>query len=193
MPRWKKAAYNLTESEIRWAMDNSSSNNQAAAFLHMTVGAYKKYAEMFYDHDSGKNLYELHKNKQGKRISKVKHLHNTATMDDILSGKHPGYSIKKLKARLIDEAVFEDKCMICGFCEQRITDYKSPTNLVFKDSNPRNHLKDNLEIVCYNCFFLYYGDLSTKSFLRNAPTQISKLKPDYGNRIEDRDEFADFR
>lgn len=193
MPRWKKAAYNLTEREVRYAMANSSSNNQAAAFLQMTVGAYKKYAEMFYDHDTGKNLYELHKNKQGKKVSKVKHLHNTATMDNILLGKHPGYSIKKLKERLIDEAIFEDKCMICGFCEQRITDYKSPTNLVFKDSNPRNHLKENLEIVCYNCFFLYYGDLTTKSFLRKAPKIIAELKPDYGNRIEDRADYSEFR
>lgn len=190
MPRWKKSAYNLTEIEIRYAMDNSNSNNQAAAFLHMTLASYKKYAELFYDHATGKNLYELHKNKQGKKIQKVKQLHSIATMDDILNGKHPGYSIKKLKERLIDEAIFEDKCMICGFCEQRISDYKSPTNLVFKDSNPRNHLKDNLEIVCYNCFFLYYGDLSTKSFLRKAPKNIKK---DYGNKLEDRDDFSEFR
>lgn len=193
MPRWKKAAYNLTETEIRYAMANSNSNNQAAAFLHMTLAAYKKYATLFYDHDTGKTLYDLHKNKQGKKIHKVKQLHSIATMDDILSGKHPGYSLKKLKERLIDEAIFEDKCMICGFCEQRISDYKSPTNLVFKDSNPRNHLKENLEIVCYNCFFLYYGDLSTKSFLRKVPKDIKDIKPDYGNRIEDRDDFADFR
>jgi predicted transcriptional regulator len=193
MPRWKKAAYHLTEAEIRYAMANSTSNNQAAAFLHITAAAYKKYAEMYYDHASGKNLYELHKNKAGKKIQKMKYAQHIATMDDILSGKHPGYSIKKLKERLIDEAIFEDKCMICGFCEQRITDYKSPTNLVFKDSNPRNHLKDNLEIVCYNCFFLYYGDLSTKSFLRKAPKNIMEIKPNNGNRIEDRDDFAEFR
>jgi hypothetical protein len=193
MPRWKKAAYNLTESEIRYAMANSTSNNQAAAFLHVTAATYKKYAELYYDHESGKNLYELHKNKAGKKIQKRKHVQSIATMDDILLGKHPGYNLRRLKERLIDEAIFEDKCMICGFCEQRITDYKSPTNLVFKDSNPRNHLKENLEIVCYNCFFLYYGDLSTKSFLRKVPKDLTNIKPDYGNRIEDRDDFAEFR
>jgi hypothetical protein len=193
MPRWKKAAYNLTEAEIRYAMANSNSNNQAAAFLHVTFSAYKKYAQLYYDHDSGKTLYDLHKNRQGKNIPKRKYRKFGASIDDILLGKHPGYSVKKLKERLIDEAIFEDKCMICGFCEQRITDYKSPTNLVFKDSNPRNHLKENLEIVCYNCFFLYYGDLSTKSFLRKAPKEILTQKPDYGNRIEDRDDFSEFR
>lgn len=193
MPRWNKAAYNLTETEVKWAMANSNSNNQAAAFLHVSVAAYKKYAELYYDYDSGKNLYELHKNKQGKRVQKIKNLHNTATMDAILEGRHPGYAIKKLKERLIDEAIFEDKCMLCGFCEQRISDYKSPTNLVFKDANPRNHLKENLEIVCYNCFFLYYGDLSTKAFLRKAPKQIKELKPDHGNNIDERSDFEEFR
>ena len=40
-------SFNILESEIRNAMDNSQSNRAAARFLGVDYRTYKKYAEMY--------------------------------------------------------------------------------------------------------------------------------------------------
>lgn len=160
---WYRPAYNLTEKEVRYAMANSKSNRDAAAFLHMSLPAYKRYAEKYFDVESGKSLYELHKNKSGKAQSKRSPL--LATIEDIFEGKYPNYNLVKLQERLIREGYFEEKCAMCGFCERRISDYSVPLLLTWKDGNRRNHSRENLEFVCYNHYHLYYGDMRRKPFI----------------------------
>ena len=36
-----------------------------------------------------------------------------------------------------------------------------PLLLAFKDGNKKNFLKDNLDMLCYNCYFLQIGDIFT--------------------------------
>ena len=57
-------SFNILESEIRHAMDNSQSNRSAARFLGVDYRTYKKYAELYFDSD-GRNLFEVHKNQRG--------------------------------------------------------------------------------------------------------------------------------
>ena len=52
----------LTEDIIRNAMKHTQSNFQAARYLNLTIETYRKYAKMYVDRESGKNLYEFHKN-----------------------------------------------------------------------------------------------------------------------------------
>ena len=65
-----RSALNLSESEIRYAMENSKSNSEAARFLKVSFTTYKKYAKQYTDSKSGKTLWELHKNQAGKGIRK---------------------------------------------------------------------------------------------------------------------------
>ena len=57
-----RTALNVPESDIRYAMENTKSNAAAARFLKISFTSYKKYARMYTDRDTGKTLYELHKN-----------------------------------------------------------------------------------------------------------------------------------
>jgi hypothetical protein len=40
-----------------------------------------------------------------------------------------------------------------------VTDYKVPLLLNYKDKNKTNWTLSNLELVCYNCYFLKVGDV----------------------------------
>ena len=59
----------LTESQVRYAMENSFGNKAAARFLNIDYRTYKKYAKMYVDNESGKTLFELHI-KLGVRLDK---------------------------------------------------------------------------------------------------------------------------
>jgi len=152
----------LTKEQILGAMKNTNSNRAASRYLHVSFDHYKKYAKLFKDEESGKTLWEVHKNQAGKGISKF---FGTArgepVLDQILSGEVPHYQFnpKKLKARIIFEGKLEEKCYECGFSEKRVLDYKVPLILHFKDGNKHNYLLDNLQFLCYNCYFLYIGDV----------------------------------
>ena len=70
---------------------------------------------------------------------------------------------------MIWENRIAEECHNCGFCERRVTDYKIPLLLSFKDNNKRNYLLDNLELLCYNCYYLLIGDVFT-------PEQVDKIE-----------------
>ena len=55
----------------------------------------------------------------------------------------------------------EEKCGQCGFQERRVLDYKMPLLMSFKDSNKKNYKLDNVELLCYNHYFLTIGDIFT--------------------------------
>jgi hypothetical protein len=79
-----KAALDIPESDIRYAMENTKSNAEAARFLKVSFTTYKKYARLYVDRDSGKTLYELHKNQFGVGIRK-----------DVARASNGIYSIEK--------------------------------------------------------------------------------------------------
>lgn len=167
MPRYNNKAFNLTESEIRWAMQNTTTNKAAAAFLKVQLITYKRYAEMYWDRESGLNLYKLHavnKQKLPKGHVNLGYSSRNCPIQEILDGKHPNYRIDKLQNRLIVEGVLLEQCNICGFRDRRITDYTIPIKLTFKNGNSKDHRLDNMEMVCYNCFYLYYGELLGKKY-----------------------------
>lgn len=70
-------------------------------------------------------------------------------LEEILEGKHPQYQTNKIKHRLINSGVFENKCMSCG-----ISDWLGkPLSLHLDhiDGNNHNHVKSNLRLLCPNC------------------------------------------
>ena len=55
----------------------------------------------------------------------------------------------------------KEECSCCSFNERRVSDYKIPILLNFKDGNKKNYKKDNIQFLCYNCFYLTIGDIFT--------------------------------
>jgi hypothetical protein len=56
----------FTEQEIRGAMKATRSNRAAARYLNCSYNHYRRMAKMYYDHPTGKTLFELHLNPSGK-------------------------------------------------------------------------------------------------------------------------------
>ena len=108
---------------------------------------FRKYAKKYVDSETGKTLFELHKNTAGKGIKKVvkQNMYGKYGLVDILEGKYPNYNSKKLKGRLLRSGMFEEKCSCCGFDERRVDDYTVPLLLDWIDSNKTNHKKENLQ------------------------------------------------
>ena len=147
----------LSKEDIVRAQTKTRSNMAAARYLHVSYNHYKKYAKM-YKNDEGETLLEVHKNQAGAGIPKfaVSGIDNIPLMD-VLEGRVPieHFDPRKIKARLLSEAMLVEVCANCNFSEKRVTDQKIPVILSFKDGNKKNWHLDNLEFLCYNCSFLY--------------------------------------
>lgn len=150
---------NLTEANIRYAMENTKSNAEAARFLHVCVATYRKYATMYVDSESGKNLFELHKNQPGKGMLRTQRTssHKIIGLDDVLKGNHPEYQARLLKPRLIHSNTFDEMCSQCGFHERRVTDSRVPLRLDWINGDRTDHRRENLQLLCYNCYYLLVG------------------------------------
>jgi hypothetical protein len=143
----------LLESEIMAAQSISKTEAETARKLGVSFMTYRKYAKMY-------GLYGRCANMAGKGINKsVKNEDGGKyPLNQILEGKFPNYSTTRLKARLLRCNRIESKCNKCGFCEKRISDGHVPLMLNYIDGNPKNKLKDNIELLCYNCYFLYVNN-----------------------------------
>ena len=152
----------LSRKQIENAMQHTKSGHAAARYLRVSYDTYVKWAKQYIDEETGKTLQELHSNQAGKGIPKfIKHSPKKMSLKDIIEGKQSPKSFNpdKIKYRLIQEGYLAQECNNCGFCEHRVLDYKVPLLLHFKDKNTNNYLLDNIELLCYNCFFLFIGDV----------------------------------
>lgn len=172
----------LTEQDIRRAMKHTKSNRAAARFLNVSFPTYRLYAKTYLDQETGKTLYDIHCNKYGRGIPKWRAGENKEPiLQDLLKQgmSIESYSVEKLKNRLLYEGLLACECSKCGFSEARVLDYKVPLILAFKDGNKWNWLIENLEMLCYNCYFLFVGDLFTKkqiNYLEDAGDTVIQHK-----------------
>lgn len=153
----------LTKEDIERAQTMTRSNMAASRYLHVSYNHYKKYAKM-YKNEEGVTLLEAHMNQEGKGIPK--HLTNGGKeppLMDLIEGRIPieHFDPQKVKFRIIQECLIEEKCNKCGFSERRVIDTKVPLILNHKDGNRKNYHLDNLEFLCYNCSFLYAASAIT--------------------------------
>ena len=159
MPKGRPAKI-ITKEQLLHAQKMTKSNMSAARFLGISYEHYKRYAKSYIDEETGKTLFDKHLNPMGKGIRK--HLGGKdPDLKQLMDGELfvKSYSLNKYKDRLIQEGYIEEKCNSCGFNEQRVNDYKAPLLVHFKDKNKMNWKIENLELLCYNCYFLYIGDV----------------------------------
>ena len=147
----------LSKEMIVAAQANTKSNMAAARYLHVSYQHYKRYAKMY-------NLFDSHKNQSGKGIPKfLKGKGKEPALLDIIEGRVSAahFTPAKIKYRLIEAGYLLEQCSMCGFQERRVLDYKMPLLLHFKDNNKSNYSKENIELLCYNHYFLTVGDIFT--------------------------------
>jgi hypothetical protein len=148
----------LSKEQIVAAQAKTMSNMGAARYLHVSYQHYKRYAKMY-------KVFESHKNQSGKGIPKfLKGTGKEPALLDIIEGRISSahFSPAKIKYRLIEEGYLSEQCSMCGFQERRVLDYKMPLLLHFKDNNKSNYTRDNIELLCYNHYFLTVGDIFTE-------------------------------
>lgn len=154
----------LSKEMILDAMNKTRSNRAAARYLACSYIHYKKYAKLYRDENS-KTLFDKHLNRYGKGIPKFLSKEGFAgNIIDVIEGRIPieHFTPQKIRDKLIVEGYLVEECAKCGWHERRISDYRMPLVLAFKDKNKRNYAIKNLELVCYNCHFLFVGDLFTE-------------------------------
>lgn len=182
----------ILRSEIEEAQRHTNSNAAAARWLNISYKVYRKYARLY-------NLFDRHLNISGVGVEKGFSKRPTSIpLRDILAGKHPNYSLAKLRNRLIARNKITEECGLCGFNERRITDNRVPVMLTFKDGDRTNFSLSNLELRCYNCMFLTTGAPTVvnkrhihKSFAAPEKIPLSKKLPmttaDYYDTIDEHD------
>lgn len=145
----------LSKEQILAAQAKTKSNMAAARYLHVSYQHYKKWAKLY-------KLFDSHKNQSGKGIPKfLRGPKKMPHMLEIIEGRIAASSFdpNKLKYALIEQGYLSEECAVCSFKERRVLDYKMPLLLHFQDNNSNNYSLDNVQLLCYNHYFLTVGDI----------------------------------
>ena len=120
----------IPKSRIKWAIESTLSIRAAAQFLGVAYNTFKKYAIMY-------DLFEQNKNQSGVGITTKGNTGWGVKIQDLFDGKHPNYPHWKLQERIIRNGYIKQECCNCGY-----------------DDDGTNHDIDNIQLLCYNCFFI---------------------------------------
>lgn len=166
---WWHRGLQLSEDDIRRSMDNTNSIKDAALYLGVSLSSWKRYASKYKDGITGKTLYELHKEKSAstkKEIVVVIRKKGRNWNKLLSTGKSPSKDrLKKLKSLLIEKEKLKNKCNRCGYKNCRQEDNKIPLILYFRNGDKTDWRLENLELVCYNCSFVYSLDFFKDSLI----------------------------
>lgn len=169
----------LSKEMIVAAIARTKSNRAAARYLSVSFDHYKKWAKLYKDEATGLSLWDKHKNQSGAGIPKfLTGKSKEPPLIDIIEGRATPHSFtpEKVKTRLILEGLLLEECHRCHMQERRVLDYKMPLILNFKDKNKKNYKIVNLELLCYNCYFLTVGDVFDNRQLQGLEDHITIYK-----------------
>jgi len=157
----------LSKVQILAAQAKTKSNMAAARYLHVSYQHYKKWAKLY-------KVFDSHKNQSGKGIPKfLKGPKKMPHMLEIIEGRIAASSFdpNKLKYALIEQGYLSEECAVCSFKERRVLDYKIPLLLHFQDGNSNNYSLDNVQLLCYNHYFLTVGDIFNDKDVKQIETK----------------------
>ena len=161
-----RGARPLLESEIKEAQEHCDNAMACARYLSVGYNCYKKWAQFY-------NLFKTNPWGRGSKKRYWAPNKGKYPLNQILEGKFPSYPVYRLKDLLIRSGIKKAECEMCGFDEHRITDKKMPLLISFKDGNEKNHLLENIEILCYNCMFL-----TGRGYIRTGKVEFNFSDPD---------------
>jgi 5-methylcytosine-specific restriction endonuclease McrA len=128
----------LTKEKVIKICSEAISMAQAASELGVHFNTLKKVAKKFGCYTPNQGM------KGGKKPTNPK-----VDLNEILDGKHPTFQTFKLKMRLIKEGIFKNECSICTTSEWMGKPLMIELDHI--DGNSRNHMLENLRMLCPNC------------------------------------------
>ena len=171
----------LTKEQVLLAMRMTKSNKAAARYLNVSYIHYKMWAKRYHEFEGGRTLFEVHKNQAGKGIPKFLTSNAGKSSWDVLdvvegriSANH--FRPEDIKKKMLEEGYLKEECAMCGFHDRRVSDYKMPLILDFKDNNPNHYNLGNIRFLCYNCYFINIGEI----FNEKDKQQLETHQPVYG-------------
>jgi hypothetical protein len=157
-----------TRDQILDAMSKTKSIRAAARYLNCSYQHLKPFMKRYIHPETGESLFDTHKNQCGKGIPKFlspnhsfkkKEPHILDIVEGRVDASH--FNPEKIKYRMIEANLLEEKCHNCNFQERRVSDYKMPLLLHFKNGDKNYYNLGNIQLLCYNCYFLFYGSVFT--------------------------------
>lgn len=131
----------ISKEQIEKAILTAASMYEAAVNTGLHFSTFKRYAVKF-------NLYTPNQGGKGKNKPKVDGI-GKILLQDILDGKEPQYQTYKLKLRLYEAGIKENKCEECGIDKWQNKIIECELDHI--DGNRSNHSLSNLKILCPNC------------------------------------------
>lgn len=163
----------ISREDILRAMRVAKSGHACSRYLSVDWHTLRAIAKQYKTDDGTQTLYEAMINPNGKGIPKFKkNGDKPMNLLDIIEGRIKTHSHDplKIKYRLMQEGYLKEECAICGFNERRVIDYKIPLLLHHKDGNKDNFVLDNLQLLCYNHYYLFCADILNRSDERQIDT-----------------------
>ena len=143
MPKKRK----YTDQEFITAVKQSNSVSEVLSKLNLQPagGNYKN----FHSYVERLNLDTSHFTGQGWRKGSEAPVFKARSLKEILVVNSPHKRTSSLKARLIREAIFEERCYKCGLVEWN--NQKIPLELEHINGVNNDNRLENLTLLCPNC------------------------------------------
>ncbi len=182
----------LTKQDLLRAMEYTKSIRAAANYLGCSYQHVKPYFKIYRVDDNDPNsptLFEVHYNQKGKGIPKfLPQTKKDPTVKLILEGGDgwQSFTPEKIKVRAINEGFLKECCDKCGFSERRVLDYKVPLLLNFRSGNKADYRLENLQLLCYNCYFLFVGNVFTDGQLQDIESNREAKEKSFDWQLDEK-------
>ena len=129
----------VSKEKLQWAVDQQNSATAASEVLGMSFMTFKRRCQE----------YGIYKTNQGGKGAAKPRPKARIPLDKIFSNEHH-MSGNRIKRKLLDEGLIENKCEICGLLPMW-NDKPLVLQLDHIDGNNANNARNNLRLLCPNC------------------------------------------
>jgi hypothetical protein len=155
--------YKLQEKDFAELIKQYSSIESIAKALNMSKRIFIKYAKI-YAYTSSETYYDYFQRMKSWK-PKPASIYNAKVrqkvMEIVANKRQNTFPIGDLMYMLFRYELKKECCENCGCGERRSHDGRKPLLMTFKrKNNIKNYSLDNLQILCYNCYFMTVGDVS---------------------------------